>query len=168
MAAALPPGWRSRSSLGALVFGLVYVGGQVGGSSPAGCSPGPDGQRWDPGGSGVSATPTPDDAAAGPALTPAGAAAGPPRARRSRSCAGAGVGVGEPPRGDHPRSSGYSPGLRPYTTDAEFLGARGVDSRNIPASQTLGDPDPGRAEELQVEVEAPTDTLRAADPGRRH
>nr|WP_222132459.1 hypothetical protein [Pseudonocardia sp. C8] len=146
--------------LGALVFGLVYVGGQVGGGSSSGglLAGGSDGQRWDPGGSGVSATPTPTMLPPVPALTPQ--ALPPDRAPRqalevARVWASAWV---NHPEGITPEQ--WLAGLRPYTTD-EFLGVLGgVDPANIPASRVTGPATPTRAAPKSVEVEVPTDTLR--------
>ena len=147
--------------LGALVFALVYAGGQVGGGASSGgllAGGGSDEQRWDPGGSGVSATPTPTMLPPVPALTPESLSpdrASPQALEVARVWASAWV--------NHPdgmTAQQWAAGLRPYTTD-EFLGVlANVDPANIPASRVTGPATPTRAASKSVEVEVPTDTVR--------
>ena len=147
--------------LAALVFGLVYLGGQVGGgASSGGLLAGGDrqGQRWDDGGSGVSATPTPTMLPPVPALTPEELPLeqAPPQALEiARVWASAWVNHSEGTTAQQ-----WVAGLRPYTTD-EFLGVlANVDPANIPASRGTGSATPTRVAPKSVEVEVPTDTLR--------
>lgn len=145
--------------LGALVFGLVHLAGQVGGGTGDGGAPGPgQGGRWDAGGSGVSATPTPTMLPPVPELTPEAQPLdqAPPQALEvARVWTSAWV--------NHPEgttSQQWLAGLRPYTTD-EFLGVlAGVDPVNIPASRVTGPATPTRVAEKSVEVDVPTDALR--------
>ncbi|MBP2364976.1 hypothetical protein [Pseudonocardia parietis] len=145
--------------LGTLVFGLVHLGGQVGGgASGGGPADGQQGERWDAGGSGVSATPTPTMLPPVAGLTPEALPldqAPAPALEVARVWASAWV--------NHPdgiTSQQWLAGLRPYTTD-EFLGVlANVDPVNIPASRVTGPATPTRVAPKSVEVAVPTDTLR--------
>lgn len=147
--------------LAGLVFGLVFLGGQVGGgASSGGLLAGGDrqGDRWDAGGSGVSATPTPTMLPPVAPLTPESLplSQAPQQAlQTARVWAAAWV--------HHPEGTTaqqWLAGLRPYTTD-EFLGVlAGVDPANVPASRVTGPATATRVAPKSVEVQVPTDTLR--------
>ncbi|MFP5069182.1 hypothetical protein ACLFMI_05900 [Pseudonocardia nantongensis] len=146
--------------LGALVFGLVYLGGSVGGGNTGGggVTGGGQGDRWDSGGSGVSATPTPTRLPPVAPLTPEQLPvdqAAPQALEAARVWTSAWV--------NHPEGTTaqqWLAGLRPYTTD-EFLGVlAGVDPANVPASRVTGPVVPTRASPKSVEVTVPTDTVR--------
>lgn len=145
--------------LGGLVFGLVHLAGQLGAGASGGGPPGAQqGERWDAGGSGVSATPTPTMLPPVPELTPEALPpeqASPQALEVARVWASAWV---NHPEGTTPQQ--WLAGLRPYTTD-EFLGVlANVDPMNIPASRVTGQATPTRAASKSVEVHVPTDTLR--------
>lgn len=146
--------------LGGLVAGLVFLGGTVGGGSSGGglLAGGQQGQRWESGGSGVSASPTPTTLPPVPALTPRQLPpeqAPKPALEAARVWASAWV--------NHPdgmTAQQWIAGLRPYTTD-EFLGVlAGVDPANVPASRVTGPAVPTRVSPKSVEVTVPTDGVR--------
>lgn len=147
--------------LGGLVFGLVYLGGSVDGdASDGGLVAGGSSsqQRWDSGGSGVSASPTPTMLPPVPELTPRELPvdqAPAPALEAARVWASAWV--------NHPdgiTAQQWLAGLRPYTTD-EFLGVlAGVDPANVPASRVTGPAVPTRVSPKSVEATVPTDTVR--------
>ncbi|MEQ3552208.1 hypothetical protein WIS52_17175 [Pseudonocardia nematodicida] len=147
--------------LGGLVFGLVYVGGSVGGgASSGGLLAGggqQNGERWDSGGSGVSATPTPTMLPPQPELTPENLPldqAPPPALEAARVWTSAWVNHTE-----GMTSQQWLAGLRPWTTD-EFLGVlAGVDPQAVPASRVTGVPTPTRVAPKSVEVTVPTDAV---------
>lgn len=144
--------------LAGLVFGLVLLGDSVDDDGGGGLIAGGPQERWDSGGSGVSATPTPTMLPPVRALTPQQLPVdqAPPQAlEAARVWTSAWV--------NHPEgitAQQWMAGLRPYTTD-EFLGVlAGVDPRNVPASRVTGSAVPVRVSPKSVEVVVPTDTLR--------
>lgn len=146
--------------LGGLVFGVVLLGGSVREGTSGGLLAGgqPSGQRWDPGGSGVSASPTPTALPPVPELTPQQLPvdqAPAPALEAARVWASAWV--------NHPEgitAQQWMAGLRPYTTD-EFLGVlAGVDPANVPASRVTGPAVATRVSPRSVEATVPTDTVR--------
>ncbi|ANY06860.1 hypothetical protein [Pseudonocardia sp. HH130630-07] len=146
--------------LAGLVFGLVFLGGQLGaGTSGGGSSAGgQQDERRDAAGSGISATPTPTMLPPVTPLTPDTLPVdqAPPQAlEAARVWASSWV---NHPEGMTPQQ--WIAGLRPHTTD-EFLGVlAGVDPANVPAARVTGPAVAVRVAPKSVEAEVPTDTLR--------
>ncbi|MFP5019247.1 hypothetical protein [Pseudonocardia phyllosphaerae] len=146
--------------VGAVVVGLVMLGGRGDGTATAG---GGLQQPDDPyasqsaPSSGISATPTPTMLPPVAELTPTTLPpAKAPKAAldTARQWAAAWV---RHPQGVTPQQ--WLAGLRPYTTD-EFLGVLGgVDPSNIPATKVTGAATPTKASPKSVQVTVPTDAV---------